>query len=90
MSYLMVCHNNCGTILERHNTLLHEVALVLGLPAQVEKQELGPHRLRGPDVYTTVNDTDYALEVTTAMVDQVDGLQLAQAAVPEVFPGLGM
>lgn len=50
------------------------VLLTLGLPAQVEERELGPHGLRRPDVYTTVNGTDYALDVTTAMVDQVDGL----------------
>lgn len=71
-----------GQWIERHTALVQGVASTLrdiGVRPRVEERELGPNGQSGPDIYATVNEKDFALDVTTALVEQPDGLRRAAA-----------
>lgn len=78
--HMSVCEYNPQAIIERHTTLVQEVAHLLsvaGMPCEIEPRYCGTTGQKGPDVYVTINGEDYALDVTTAVVQQVADLRQA-------------
>lgn len=87
--HISVCKANNAAVVDRHDALVQGVVKVardVGIGCRVEERELGQRGLSGPDVYLTIGGTDFALDVTTAVVEQSQNLR--QAADTDLFRAL--